>query len=186
MIVVDHGRIVRGRRAIGIASLRATYNSRWLIQRIGQSYFYEADRRSDERNISSLKRLIAAGLELLSLPASEGPRVEERKNEKQARKQGRANISAAEEPEEEERKRTKEKEEEMMVVEEGRAKTRKFLVFRSRTLARKHARTRSRNKNVSQKPRSALRWNCSYSAASSTFRSRSDPVPLFQAITFVD
>lgn len=91
--------------------------------------------------------------------------MEEGKNEKQARKQGRANITAAEEPEEEERKRTKEKkkkeEEEVVVVvvlvEEGRAKTRKFLVFRSRTLARKHARTRSRNKNVSQKPRSALR-----------------------------
>ncbi|KAK1117141.1 hypothetical protein K0M31_016947, partial [Melipona bicolor] len=90
MIVLDRGRIVRGRRAIGIASLRATYNS----------------------------RLIAAGFELLSLPASEGPRVEERKNEKQARKQGRANISAAatEEPEEEERKKTKEKEEKEKVV----------------------------------------------------------------------
>lgn len=49
-------------------------------------------------------------------------------------------------------------------MEEGGAKTRKFSVFRSRTLARKHARTRSRNKNVSQKPRSALRRNCSYSA----------------------
>lgn len=83
--------------------------------------------------------------------------MEEWKNEKQARKQGRASISAAatEEPEEEEEKRTKEEEE--VVVEEGGAKTRKFLVFRSRTLARKHARTRSRNKNVSRKPRSALR-----------------------------
>lgn len=75
-----------------------------------------ASSRPDERDNSSQKRLIAAGLELLSLPAS-GSREEEKEGEKGGT-------------------------EEKVESDGGREEdSPNFSVFRSRTHAREHART---------------------------------------------